>query len=65
MVGSFDTWDGFVVYAKWHYLPMLNELRNGEELEKEKEHLIGFLADDLETLVEDKKIADVLAEIKE
>lgn len=45
--GNFETFADFMHYYHHHYRPLLEAIRNGEDITPERRHLLDFMADDL------------------
>ena len=46
-VGNFERFHDFESYFNAHYKPLLESIRDGEQLDSKQRHLLNFLADDL------------------
>lgn len=47
----FENWQDFKSYYEAHYVHLLNDLYENENLTEEQKRLIGFLSDDLDHLL--------------
>lgn len=45
--GNFETFADFMAYYRQHYKPLLQAIRNGEDIDLERRRRLMFLADDL------------------
>ena len=45
--GNFESFADFMHYYSQHYKPLLEAIRNGEEITAEQRHTLNFMADDL------------------
>ena len=57
-VGSFESFADFLSYYNQHYKPLLEAIRNGEDINTDRRRLLNFLADDLITMFQDEEESD-------
>ncbi len=51
---NFDDFDNFMLYFDNHYKPLLQAIKDGEEIDQQKRHLLNFLADDLLSIFQEE-----------